>query len=333
LPHNSDLVEGGSCLRTQPATLPASSGISSRINQNYQEQSMNLSRISRTIHIAAISMACAAVPAVAEITYGKAFVFGNTLEQTGADDFSLDAVGGAVEFVFGDLTLNGDIAHFLVDGSDFDFTSLLASYRLPNDVHVGLEISSNDPGFGSNTVVQGRIFGDLGANATWGLGLGQQNPTGDTVYSVFGAWDIGSSGRLGADVISSDGDTFFASYADYDLTGYTIGADVLLSDGLDYATVEGSYDFTERFALLGEVTVADLDGTGVNILRIGVSYELAPGTSILAKYGRLNPDGFDNIDILTVGLRYEFGRKTSVLRTFNSVIQDATTVLSGIGTY
>ena len=73
--------------------------------------------------------------------------------------------------------------------------------------------------------------------------------------------------------------------------------------------------------------------TGVNILRIGVNYELAPGTSILAKYGRLNPDGFDDIDILTVGLSYEFGRKTSVLRTFNSVVQDATTVLSGIGTY
>ena len=88
---------------------------------------MTLSRISRTIHMAAICTACAAVPAVAEITYGKAFVLGNTLEQTGADDFSLDVVGGAVEFVFGDLTLNGDMARFIVDGADFDFTSLIVS--------------------------------------------------------------------------------------------------------------------------------------------------------------------------------------------------------------
>ena len=115
---------------------------------------------------------------------------------------------------------------------------------MPNDINLGLEISSNDQSFGSSTVVQGRIFGALGNSATWGLGIGRENPPGETVYSAFGAWDVGLSGRLGADVMSADGETLFAGCADYDLTGYTLGADVLLSGGLDYATLEGSYDMT-----------------------------------------------------------------------------------------
>lgn len=269
-----------------------------------------------------------ATSAAAELTYGTAFAKYHDLDGDGGD-LSLRTFGVGAEFRTNAFTFSGEYGRIDTSGLDLDIWSLGVGYTLQNGVTFGLDhsefaISDEDIGVTSIYALYG--FGAY----TLGLSIGDSSDVDDTVYSVFGAWDVTDTGTVGLDYVRVDGEGLTSLYADYDLDRYIVEADLVTLDGLDIYSVAGSYDLGRNFSVIGSLAAFDLGEVDANAFTIGVQYEIAEGAAAEFALGRIDVDDAGDIDLVTFGLSYETGRRTSKRRTLGNIINSATGTIAGL---
>lgn len=270
----------------------------------------------------------AATSASAELTYGSAFAKVHNFDGNGGSN-DLATYNGAIEYRYDNLVFSGEVGKIDSDGGDFDFADFGLGYTLYNGVTIGLDYSGFDLEGEDADIVSAYAMYSFGAY-TLGLSAGESSDLEDTAYSIFGAWDVSSDGTVGADIIRLDGETLIAAYATYDLDRYSLDADVFSSDGLDVFALSGGYDLGNNFAVIGSLSIADLDGDDLKALSVGAQYEFAPGANVELAVGRIDVDGGDNVDRLSLGVNYEFGKRTSKRRALGGILVDATASSLGL---
>lgn len=270
----------------------------------------------------------AATSASAELTYGSAFAKVHNFDGNGGSN-DLATYNGAIEYRYDNLIFSGEVGKIDSDGGDFDFADFGLGYTLQNGVTIGLDYSGFDLEGEDADIVSAYAMYSFGAY-TLGLSAGDSSDLEDTAYSIFGAWDVSSDGTVGADIIRLDGETLIAAYATYDLDRYSLDADVFSSDGLDVFALSGGYDLGNNFAVIGSLSIADLDGDDLKALSVGAQYEFAPGANVELAVGRIDVDGGDNVDRLSLGVNYEFGKRTSKRRALGGILVDASASSLGL---
>ena len=269
----------------------------------------------------------AATSAAAEITYGMAFAKFHSLDDDGGDE-NLRTFGGGIEYRTNSFTFSGEIGRIDAGGDDLDLASVGFGYKLQNGVTFGLDHAEFDVGDADAGVTS--LYASYGfSDYTLGLSIGESSDIDDTVYGVFGAWDVTPTGTVGLDYVSVDGESLTAAYVDYDLDRYNVQADVLLFDGVDVYSVAGSYDLGNRFSVIGSLSAFDFDGLDANAITVGVQYEIAEGANAELALGRISADEGD-VDLMTFGLSYEMGRRTNKRRTIGNILTSATGSIAGL---
>lgn len=286
----------------------------------------------RTAIIATAICATASVAAAGELTYGNAFIKQHRLDADGAGALDLTVLGVGIEYTYNAWTFAGEAAHFDVEGTDLDYGSLAAEYRLMNGVSLGLDYTSLDLTGSDISLTSVFAYYDMGTYAL-GAAIGDSSDLNDTVYSLFGSVDVSPTGTVGLDIIRIDSETLYAGFADYDMDSYSVQADVLTIDGLDLVAVAGSYSFGNGFSAIGSLSYFDLAGTDGTSVTLGGQYEFVEGANVEVALGRINIEGAPNVDQLTFGVNYEMGRRTSSRRTLGNVITSATGSLAGLTSF
>ncbi|MEQ6250584.1 porin [Sulfitobacter sp. HNIBRBA3233] len=267
--------------------------------------------------------------AAAELTYGAAFAKYHDIDAGSAGSADVKTFGGAAEYRTGNLTFSGELGRVDIEGIDLDFATLGVGYTLANGITLGLDHAEFDL-LGDDAGVTSVYAMYSVLNYTLGLSIGEASELDETVYSVFGAWDVTEGGTVGLDIVQIDGDTLFAGYADYDLSQYSVQADLLSSDGLDLFGVAGKYELGNGFAVIASLGAFDLDGLGGKAVNIGAQYEFTPGANVELALGRIDVDGADTIDQATFGVSYELGRRTSQRRSVANIFSGATGSVIGL---
>ncbi|UOA25743.1 2-isopropylmalate synthase [Pseudosulfitobacter sp. DSM 107133] len=286
----------------------------------------------RTAIIATAICATASVAAAGELTYGNAFIKQHRLDADGAGAADLTVLGVGIEYTANAWTFSGEAAHFDLEGTDLDYGSLAAEYRLNNGVSLGLDYSSLDLAGSDTSLTSVFAYYDMGTYAL-GAAIGESSDLNDTVYTLFGSWDVAPTGTVGLDIIRIEGETLFAGFADYDMDIYNVQADVISTDGLDLVSVAGGYSFGNGFSAIGSVSYFDLAGTDGTSVTVGGQYEFVEGANVELALGRINIDGAPNIDQVSFGVNYELGRRTSSRRTLGNVISSATGSVAGLTSF
>jgi len=286
----------------------------------------------RTAIIATAICATASVAAAGELTYGNAFIKQHRLDADGAGNADLTVLGVGIEYTANAWTFSGEAAHFDLEGTDLDYGSLAAEYRLMNGVSLGLDYTSLDLTGSDISLTSVFAYYDMGTYAL-GAAIGDSSDLNDTVYSLFGSVDVSPTGTVGLDIIRIDSETLYAGFADYDMDSYSVQADVLTIDGLDLVAVAGSYSFGNGFSAIGSLSYFDLAGTDGTSVTLGGQYEFVEGANVEVALGRINIEGAPNVDQLTFGVNYEMGRRTSSRRTLGNVITGATGSLAGLTSF
>lgn len=275
----------------------------------------------------------AATTASAELTYGKAFAKNYTFDGDGGST-DLTVFGGAIEGRTNGLTYSASVLDLDTQGGDGTIASLGAGYELQNGVTLGLDYTDisidNDPE--SVGILSGYAQYTFGVY-TLGLSAGDSSDLGDTLYSVYGAWDVTPTGTVGVDVLRAEGETVVAAYADYDLDQYSLRADLIRDRGTNYLAVSGGYDLGNRFSVIGSLGVVDGDAGDLTGVSVGAQYELAAGVDAELSLGRIDVDGAGNANVLSVGLAYEMGRKTSKRRTLGDIVVSTSAAAGGLGSF
>lgn len=277
----------------------------------------------RTALIATVICATASVAAAGELTYGNAFIKQHRLDADGFGALDLTVLGGGIEYTYDAWTFSGELAHFDIEGTDIDYGSVAGEYRLNNGVSLGLDYTLLDLAGADISLTSVFAYYDMGTYAL-GVAIGDSSDLNDTVYTVFGSWDIAPTGTVGLDIIRIEDETIFAGFADYDMDIYNVQADVISTDGLDLISVAGGYSFGNGFSAIGSVSYFDLAGTDGTSVTLGGQYEFVEGANVELALGRINIDGAPNIDQVSFGMNYEIGRRTSSRRTLGNVISSAT---------
>lgn len=274
----------------------------------------------------------AASAASAELTYATAFAKYHDLDvdNTGATD--VKTFGGGAEYRYRNMTFSGELGRVDVEDLDLDFASIGLGYTLANGVTLGLDHAEFDLLGDDAGVTSVYAMYDFAAY-TLGLSIGEASEFDDTVYSVFGAWEVTVGGRVGLDVVHIDDETLFAGYADYDLNQYSVQADLITTDGLDLFGMSGKYRLANGFSVIGSLGAFDLDGTDGNAFNIGGQYEFAPGANVELAVGRIDIDGAENVDQATFGVSYEMGRRTSKRRSVANIFSGATGSVIGLSDF
>jgi hypothetical protein len=272
-----------------------------------------------------------ATSASAELTYGKAYAKYYDFDGGNSD---LTALGGAIEARTGGLTFSANVLDLDTDLGGGTIASLGGGFELQNGVTLGLDYTDisidNDPdNVGILSAYAQYTFGVY----TLGLSAGNSSDLSDTLYSVYGAWDVSPTGTVGVDVLRVEGETLVAAYADYDLEQYSLRADLVRDDGTSYFAVSGGYDLGNRFTVIGSLGVVDGDAGDLTGVSVGAQYELAAGVDAELSVGRLDVDGVGNANVLSVGLNYEMGRKTSKRRTLGDIAISTMASAAGLGSF
>ncbi|MCR8827701.1 porin [Pseudosulfitobacter koreensis] len=232
------------------------------------------------------------------------------------------AFGGGIEYVTGGWTFSGELARFNLLGLDLDYASLAAEYRLNNGVSLGADYTRFDL-FGTDVDLKS-VFGyyDMG-EYTVGLAIGDSSDLDDTVYTVFGSWDVSPTGTVGIDITRIENETLVSAFADYELDAYNVQADLITTEDLDLVSVGGGYSFGNGFAAIGSLSYFDLAGLDGTSVTVGGQYEFTEGANVELSVGRISTD-FADVDHVSFGLNYELGNRTSGRRTLGNVISSAT---------
>ncbi|WP_299042072.1 2-isopropylmalate synthase [uncultured Tateyamaria sp.] len=276
----------------------------------------------KSIGLGIIVASLSASAAAAEVSYANAFATFHNLDNGNAD-VDVEAYGGSIEFLAGNFTFSGEAGRLDVEDLSLDTLSLGGSYAFQNGVSVGLDYSEFDvEDFGDSDIVSLFTFYSFSEFAL-GLSVGEASDLGDTVYSVFGTWDVTENGRVGIDLVEIESETLVSLYADYDTNRYGLSADFLSVNDLDILAVSGEYQVFDKAYVTGGLAHVSL-GDDLDSISIGAKYEFVPGASAEIAYSRLNADGADDIDVVTFGLQYEIGAKTSPRRTVTNIINHAT---------
>ncbi len=275
----------------------------------------------RTVLIATVITATASA-AAAELTYGNLFAKHHNLDVDGVGSTDLTVFGGGIEYVAGAFTFSGELARFNLLGGDLDYASIAAEYRLNNGVSLGADYTSFDL-LGTDVDLKSVFaYYDMGEYSL-GLAIGDSSDLNDTVYTVFGSWDVSPTGTVGADITRIDDETLVSAFANYDLNAYNVQADLITTDGLDLVSVGGGYSFGNGFAAIGSLSYFDLAGLDGTSITVGGQYEYAEGANVELSAGRISTDAGD-VDHVSFGLNYELGGRTSGRRTLGNVIGSAT---------
>lgn len=273
----------------------------------------------------------AATGAAAELTYGSAFLNYHNLDGDGGD-IDLTTFRGELEFRFDAFTFTGEAGSIDLDDGDFRYYTLGGGYQLQNGVTLGLDHVRIDLDTDDLDVTSAYALYEFGAY-TLGLSAGDSSDLSDTVYSVFGAWDVSEDGVVGIDVLRVEDENLVSAYVDYDLAQYSVEADLTLFDGVDVFSIEGAYKFGNGFSVLGGLSTADFDGTAINTIEIGAAYEFVPGANVEFALARTDIDDLGDFDRVTVGVNYDFGKRTSKRRTLGNILANSASSVIGINDF
>jgi hypothetical protein len=245
----------------------------------------------------------AANAAAAEITYVNAFAKYHSVDVDSVGTEDLKTFGSAIEVRSNAWTFSGELGRFSGELADLDFTTLGAGYLMPNGVTLGLDYARFElAGFDAD-VTSGYAMYDIGTFIL-GVSVGDLCDPNDPVYSVFGAWDVMQTSRVGFDFIRIEEENLFAGDVDYDLSHYNVQVNLISIDGFDLISLSGGYDLGYGFEVIGYASKFDLACLDGNSLTLGAPYNLAPGTSAEVALGRINVDGTYDIYLMTFGLQY-----------------------------
>jgi len=243
------------------------------------------------------------------------------------------AFGGAVEFRTNGLTFSANLLNLDADGEDAMLGSIGAGFEMTNGVTLGVDYTHISIADGDDTgIISGYAQYTFGAY-TLGLSAGDSSDLGDTLYSVYGAWDVSPTGTVGVDILRVEGETLVAAYADYDLEQYSLRADFVTEDGTHFFAVSGNYDLGNQISLIGSLGLAGGDDEDLTAVSIGAQYELVAGLNAELSVGRIDVADFGNSNVLSIGMNYEMGRKTAKRRTLAEIVNTTTGAAAGLGSF
>jgi hypothetical protein len=282
--------------------------------------------------LAAASLALAATGAHAELNYVNVFAKHQKLDDGGLNP-DLTVFGGAFEYGAGAWTLSGDIGTFDILGATQTNLSFGAEYKFETGFGLGIDHVKLDGGGLVSDLAVTSLYGyyDFGTYAL-GASIGDSSDLTDPLVTIFGAWDVTPTGRIGVEIMELDGEAHYASYADYTVGNYDLGATFMRNDSFGVLAVNGAYTFgsgISAFGMLGGYVVGAQELTTASI---GLGYEFSPGAKAEVSLGRIT-DGRNHIDSVGFGLQYETGRKTTPRRSLSNILNQANGTFFGINNF
>ena len=262
---------------------------------------------------------------MAELTYGTLFARKHDLDVDGAGSADLDVLGAGIEFTLDQFLIGAEAAEYDIEGFDLTLQSVGAEYRLQNGLSLGLEYVNLDvDGLADSSITS--LYGYYSFQQfALGASVGDGSDLSDNVYSVFAAYDVSDTGRVGLDILSLEDETLYAAYADYDQAKYEIGSDLISTDGLDILALSGAYKITDNIALTGSISQFDVLGIDTTGMSFGAAYQFNSGIEVEASIARLDVEGVsEDLDVFTLGIGIETGRRTSVRRSVTNIVNSAT---------